>query len=525
MSPSPSGATRHFLSARLILYMTESIRSSLEREVHKLIVRYNSKCQTSAINRSRYAKRSGRVPSAPSSQAPNHWKAHPHFSPFYVRPRIDTIIHSITSKICDGTYIPSPVLLMDIPKQEGGTREISILTIPDAAVSYTLGKRLIERNSHFFSSYTYAYRSDRNAHHAIQHLMTELRGCSRIFLLEYDFAKYFDSINHDYLLKILQTYFQVTRHETELIRKFIKNQRASGINDYINSVFDTPDCGIPQGSTLSLFLANAACHELDREIEHAGVVFARYADDTLILCNSYEKADRCARYILDHGKRSGTTINFKKSDGISLLSSDLQGEMKTKISADFLAHTLSSKGVTVSLRSILRIKKKISQIIYRHLLLQPTRREFNSSRIGDGFRDWDLVTCINEIRRYIYGRISESTLNASLDGTTPFNMTRGALSYYPTVDSENSSVFKSLDGWLCNTLCRAYNRRISLLQNLGIELAPIDKMEMISGSWYQFPELYMETRLPSFFKSWLYVKRCSYIFGLMRFPSPLYDYI
>ena len=82
------------------------------------------------------------------------------------------------------------------------------------------------------------------------------------------------------------------------------------------------------GSSISLFLANVACLELDLEIEREGAVFARYADDTIILCNTYDMAHRCSRRMLSHGKRSHTEINFEKSEGISLLTRELKAEMR-----------------------------------------------------------------------------------------------------------------------------------------------------------------------------------------------------
>ena len=505
--------------------MAVSTRDALKREVDKLISRHNAMCRATALDRRRYERRSGLTAELPSSTEPAHWTAHPHFNPYYVHSRLDTLAHALRQKLQAGTYQPNPILLADIRKPGGGTRQISLLTVPDAAVSYALGTRLVERNAHFFTSYTYAYRTDRNAHHAIQHLMSELRGASRMFVLEFDFSKYFDSIEHRYLTDTLSRHFHTTTRERDLINRLLTCQRAAGIAAYTAGTFTAATRGIPQGSTLSLFLANVACHELDREIEREGAVFARYADDTVILCDSYEKADRCARHIMEHGQRSGTEVNFSKSHGISVLTEQGNAEMKTKRSMTFLAHSLSAAGVGVSPKSVVRMKRKVAQIIQRHLLLQPSRGHVNPSRLGSGFRDWDLVTCLNELRRYIYGRITEASLTAALAGSGYFNITRCALSFYPTVDLERAEVFKQLDGWLADTLTRAYAKRVQLLASLGVTASPLSRDEIISGGWHSFPSVTNETRLPSFFKSWLYVRRCARIFGLLRFPSPVYEYV
>ena len=356
-------------------------------------------------------------------------------------------------------------------------------------------------------------------------MINDIRGKGRLFVLEYDFAKYFDTIRHDYLRKVLAENFLVSDIERDLINKFIVNRRAVGVNNYVKGCYGEPDTGIPQGSNISLFLANVACYELDREIEKVGVTFARYADDTLVICDSYEKADECAKLLIEHGNRSGTNINFSKSPGVSLLSKDAKAEMHFKPNVDFLGHNLSSDGISISDRSIQKMKQKVARILYNNLLLQPKRGVIDKSRIGNGFYDWDLVTCVNELRRYIYGRISESSLTKALAGAGRVNLTLCALSFYPTLDEVGGSRLKELDGWLVDTLSRAYRKRCKLLSGLKITVNPIASDLLICGTWYDFQEVPVETSLPSFYRAWMYVKKAADIYGLEKFPSPVYDYV
>jgi RNA-directed DNA polymerase len=357
--------------------------------------------------------------------------------------------------------------------------------------------------------------------------MRDIRGRKRLFVLEYDFSKYFDTISHDYVLSVLRSSFKISGREFEMVQRFLRNPAASGVANYTASVFETPDKGIPQGTSISLFLANVACYELDRKIELAGVTFARYADDTLILTDSYDKADTCAKLLLEHGTRSGTAVNFTKSSGISLLTPDPAPEVRSKQRIFYLGHELSSEGVSISPRSIRRIKARVSRIIYNNLLLQPKRGVFSPDRVdsvGVGFWDWDLVTCVNELRRYIYGAISESALNAALDRTGPIAMTRSAMSFYPTIDFAATSCLRKLDGWLVDSLLRAYKKRAALLVGIVPGLPIPTKDQLVTGAWYTYAVLNNETKLPSFFKSWAYVRKCTKVFGLGKFPAPLYGY-
>jgi retron-type reverse transcriptase len=231
-----------------------AIAEALAREVGKLIRRHNKSTAATAQSQKKYQKRSGQPGAAPTSLVPPHWALNPHFNPYHVRARIESFSHALAKKIRTSSYEPSPSLLLPIPKPGGGSREISIFTAPDAAVAYWLGSRLIKRNSYRFSSYTYAYRADRNAHHAIEHLMGHIRGRARLFVLEYDFAKYFDTIRHDYLQRILDEHFLISPRELHLLQKFLTCPHANSLSAYAAGTFGPRTVGIPQGSNISLFL-------------------------------------------------------------------------------------------------------------------------------------------------------------------------------------------------------------------------------------------------------------------------------
>ena len=128
------------------------LRNCLEREVKKLIVRHNRTSTVAHWNAARYQKRAAQAGGRPRPQLPRHWAASFTFNPYYVRSRLDVFAHTLSEKVNAGTYVTQPRLSLEIDKPDGGTREISIFSIPDAAVSYWLGHRLVERNSHFLSS-------------------------------------------------------------------------------------------------------------------------------------------------------------------------------------------------------------------------------------------------------------------------------------------------------------------------------------------------------------------------------------
>jgi RNA-directed DNA polymerase len=472
-------------------------------------------------NQDRYQKRTGNLSIPPVSYEPSHWRVHPHFNPFHVRARASSIAHSIAGKVRDSAYAPNSALLLEIPKPAGGSRGISIFTIPDAAVSYYLLRNLGGRNQQFFSSYAYTYRGDRSVHHAVEHLLRYVKDSERTYILNYDFSKFFDSIGHQYIRDVLTKYFRLSTKEFNALQGFLTYRRAFGVQQYSKQEFVENERGVPQGSSISLFLANVACLELDLEIEREGAVFARYADDTIILCNTYDMAHRCSRRMLSHGKRSHTEINFEKSEGNSLLTRELRAEMRATTYFEFLGNRISQTHVSIAARSIRRIKNKVSAIIHRHLLLYPSRNLFSTNRIGNNGLDWDLVTCLNEIRRYLYGALTEAQIEKCLtDRSQPLIMATCLLSYYPLVDDVN--IFRQLDGWLINVIKRAQRARVSMIARWAPSVRLYSEEELISGSWYK-SDVPNETIMPSFVRAWRYVRKLLKVFGAGRFPVPEYE--
>lgn len=499
-----------------------TIRKAIERETEKLISRHNAKAASRAQEHKRYLKRSGVAPATPTSTFPLYWSEIRDFNPYYIRSRLRRIYKAISPKVRLGTYAFGKTLRLEIPKPDGGVREISLSTVLDSAVAYWLGKRLIRRNSYIFSSYAYAYRDDRSAHHALLHLSSELRRVPRVYSVEFDFANYFGSIEHEYLYGVLESEFQVSQQELTLIRGILSRPQAPTIADYAREDLKPTTVGIPQGSMLSLFLANVAALELDRKIEKTGVVFARYADDTVVLADSYNKAHECAAILLGYGAKSGTSVNISKSPGISLVTPLGKSEFSPKQTIEFLGHALSSTGIEIAPKSIARIKRKVGKTIHDNLLLQAKRDHFNAGRLGPGFFDWDLLTLVNELRRYVYGRLTEDSIRAVISNEGRPNLSRNVMSFYPFVESAQA---KELDGWLIDVVLRAYAHRRRLLHDKhGIEPATITREQLISGSWYDYPRVGADSRLPSFTRSLKYAKRVARMYDIRQLPSPGYFY-
>ena len=334
---------------------------------------------------------------------PEYWNVDRKFNPFYVKKHSKQIAHSLAKRLESGTYTPHNPYLMEVDKKGGGKREVTIFQIPDAVVSKYIYKRLIAKNRHRFSSTSYAYRNDRNVHFAIQDISIELKNHPRVFVAEFDFRNFFGSITKEYILSQLDSNgFIVNNFEKYVINGFLS------INDK----------GLPQGTSISLFLANLACWKLDRRLEDEGLRFARYADDTVIWSNSYEKITRAYDIIHGFSQETGIEINFKKSDGISLLcQSGMPAEFsKIKEDIDFLGYKLSGAKISIKDEKVCELKEQISYLLYRNLIQPIKPIVLRAVIIPNNNEDPAFVTAIMQIRRYLYGKLNEQHIRLYLSG-------------------------------------------------------------------------------------------------------------
>jgi retron-type reverse transcriptase len=483
----------------------------------------------------RYLKRTGAAPGTPSVNDPTWWANHPHFNPRYCISHAKYLSRTIWRKLQEGTYEPVPAIQFDIPKPDGSTRQIMAFTIPDSALANVIHKNATKRNINLFSSYSFAYRPDKNVFDAILNLKRSLEG-SKSYIIQYDFSKYFDSIDHAYLLKIASNkeVFILSDAERVAISAFLRHTY-SNVTQYQFGIFDERISGVPQGSSLSLFLSNAAAHELDMSLERQNGIFVRFADDVVAVTHSYKDALAVAARFRAHCKSAGLSINYKKSPGIMLfggsperekrqftLDTDDGAKLKTIKEIDYLGHRISATGIGLPPKSIKRIKRRIASIIYKHLFLH--RRGagglFNPTRVGTGFFDWDLVTCINEIRSYIYGGMREAQIVAFLENDVKPPFIRGLMGFFPlTTDVQQ---LKDLDGWLLNVFSRAQRERNHVTTAFGHPTRTLIKAEIISGSWYNYPGIANDMTLPSFVRSWRASRKYYLRYGLSNIQAPSY---
>ncbi len=427
--------------------LQESIEREITEEADKLALRYHAYHNALHAEHVRQKKRLATPPPKIIRQ-PAYWAVDRKFNPFYVKKHKSAIAHSIAKKIIEKSYIPNPPYEKDIAKSGGGSRSISVFQIPDAAVSRLIYKQLLRKNRHRFSGYSYAYRDDRNAHFAIQDIAVDLSQHSRMFVAEFDFSKFFDSVDHSYLFSQFNyNGFSISPREREIIQAFLSHRPA----------------GIPQGTSISLFLANLVCWRLDKDLETSGLRFARYADDTLIWSPEYDRVSRAVRIIGEFSRSTGIQINQKKSKGVRILCPpQMPAEFAQRTdSVDFLGYSIAVDRVSIKATSVKKIKKQINYILYKHMI-QPLRgAKLRGLVIPSSKGDPALLSALMEIRRFLYGNLSDDFLRRYLAGSSGRIFYKGVMSFYPLISDKDQ--MRELDGWLVSQVQKSVNLRKKLL--------------------------------------------------------------
>ena len=261
-----------------------------------------------------------------------------------LRDFLSTNWQALRQNILENNYQPQAVKKVEIPKPQGGTRMLGIPTVIDRVIQQSINQWMNHLWDNEFSNNSYGFRPNKSAHQAVSQAQVYLNE-GFDYVIELDLEKFFDRVNHDYLMRLLSKKITDKR-----VLKLIRNYLSTGIME--DGVVSQRIEGTPQGSPLSPLLSNILLHELDQQLHERKHRFIRYADD----CSIYVKSSKSAKRVMASITRFIETelklqVNKVKSKVSRPSQSTLLGFSFYKKKSEWL--------IRIAKKSVLRMRDKI----------------------------------------------------------------------------------------------------------------------------------------------------------------------
>jgi group II intron reverse transcriptase/maturase len=184
-------------------------------------------------------------------------------------------LYRIWNRLSSGSYFPPPVMAVEIPKPHGGgTRTLGVPTIADRIAQTVVSRRLEAKVEPIFHPDSYGYRPRRSALDAVKACRD--RCWKTDWVIDLDVQKFFDSVDHDLMVKAVEAPADVP-----WVVLYVKRWLAAPLQ-LPNGILQRRDRGTPQGSAVSPVLANLFMHyafDMWMDREFPTIRFERYADD------------------------------------------------------------------------------------------------------------------------------------------------------------------------------------------------------------------------------------------------------
>ncbi|HIJ96605.1 MAG TPA: CRISPR-associated endonuclease Cas1 [Desulfuromonadales bacterium] len=257
-------------------------------------------------------------------------------------------LQKLRDELLSGRFVPQPYKQVNIPKKDGDSRALGLMSIRDKIVQQSARGVLEPILDRMFLDVSYGYRAGKGTGKAIKRVAHMIRNEKRVWLTRCDIDGYFDNIEHERLLRLLTGRISAPDF-VRLIQVWLQMGRVTGNLKWKDSIK-----GIPQGGVISPLLSNFYLNPMDHFCVEKKYGLVRYADDFIILSHTEEIAKKAladvTRFLQDR-------LKLRLNEGCTVIN--------VNTGFEFLGVTFQGNDLSLSETKMARLKDKLKSAVAR----------------------------------------------------------------------------------------------------------------------------------------------------------------